>query len=81
MCHPANKMMNSPSMLVTVLCVTICQQDVTDRTRDHCVVLCFPGQEGHTVVVLKDWRQLTKESELAVYIYIYFIFLSLFIFF
>lgn len=45
MCHPASKTVNFPSVLVTALCATICQQEVTNRTRGHCVALCSPGQE------------------------------------
>lgn len=56
--HPASKIMNFLSEVVTTLCTAICLQAGTNKTRGSRVALCSPGQERHTVAVLKDPRRL-----------------------
>lgn len=56
--HPASKIMNFLSEVVTTLCTAICLQAATNKTRGSRVALCSPGQERHTVAVLKDPRRL-----------------------
>lgn len=66
--HPASKIMNFLSVVVTTLCTAICLQEVTNRTRSSRVVLCSPGQEGHTVAVLKDhWRLFDRRRHAGVW--------------
>lgn len=50
--------MNFLSEVVTTLCTAICLQAGTNKTRGSRVALCSPGQERHTVAVLKDPRRL-----------------------